>query len=220
MSDDAPDWRKVEMVFEAGDPAMSEDFPDWVKGISVAEESPPLGLGEGEYTDWTLKWVNTFTNGLDNSDYCSFNIDDQNGVLSVSWKDSSGKARFGRYNIEDFSTIFESPPGSFYPQCYPNACWGTGTSQFTFGAAYFGCGAISNSISTYTLLGRSDYLSVEIWRGTGASALWQRIVTADDPNATYLVTGAVSLTGKWIVLEVQIGAWGDKNWQLWCYEGS
>lgn len=177
-------------------------------------------LVEGNCTNWTYQWGYNLTNGLSNSDFCSFNIDDQNGVLSVSWRDSSEDARFGRYNIEDFSTIFESPAGSDYVQVYPNACWGTGTSQFTFGNAYFGCGAISNSLSSYTLLGRSSYMDVEIWRSTETSALWSHNVTADVPSATYIYTGAVSSTGKWVVIEIQRGNWGDNWWQLLCYEGS
>lgn len=171
---------------------------------------------EQNYTSWIHKWTNNITDNLDTADYCSFHIDDENGILSVSWRDSASKSRFGRYDITDFSTICQSSAGSNY-MVYPHL---GEVRNFNYGNAFFDYGGISNSVQTYILLGRSDTQNIEVWSGSGASALWSHNVSDDIGADCYTWSGSISSTGKWIIIEARSGVFGSYVYKLVCYEGS
>lgn len=177
----------------------------------MADFSPAAaepGIVEGDYTTWTHKWTNVLPDGLSDTYACGFQIDEKNNVVSIGYEDANFKERFGVFNLEDFSEVFLSPAGSDYMP-YPtinNYEYGVKT-----GHAYLYAGAISTSLCSYLLFLREGRDIIDVWRG-GSGSLWSHDTSAEVAD-THVFSGGISLTGKWILLEMN-----DKQFVL--YEGS
>ena len=217
MSDDAPDWRKAEMVFEAGDPGMSEDFPDWVKGVANEAEAAAGGFAEGDYTSWTLKWVNKLPDGLWDPSTIAFTLDDKNDLVTIEWQDNTADRwyRFGIFNLADFSQVFLSTAGQHYSVMYPRSGYEAGAKR-----GYVSLDTnVSISLQTYLLLCRNDGLTIEVWRAE--TKLWTRDVSDDEPliNTGGYLWGIISITGKWVLI---LGYENAAPWDsyLLLYKGS
>ena len=153
-------------------------------------------LNEGDYNTWTKEWINAPSEGIASYDEIDILIDDKNEKLSIVWDDKTGyDNRFAIYNISDFSAVYESPPSSDYMPNYPNMSYKAG---FTLGMTHYNRGGVSQSIQTYLLLLRSDYYTLEVWRG-GATALCSINVQTDYGQTCYCYTYGISVTGKYIV---------------------
>lgn len=171
------------------------------------------GIVEGEYTTWTYKRQKAVPNAtFEYFDYI-FWIDDLNDLLYLSWFDSSRNSRLGIYNLADFNPVYETPAGSDYGW-YPSAVEYTTDPKIGFTDIYDG--GISRSLRTYMLLALHDDVSIAVWRG-GLSALWTHPIT-DDLSAHTVECGAISITGKWIVVSGVVDYWSDPV--LLLYEGS
>jgi len=167
----------------------------------------PGGLSEGNYTTWTHKWTNDYPTGLLQAGSTSFLIDERSGVLNLAWHDGANY-RFGIYNLSDFSAVFQSPALSNYTYVYP---WFAEVRFFNLGNASLEDGGLSRSLQSYILLLRSDYHTIEVWRG-GAGSLWSHSITGEEIGDT--VFGAeISFTGKWVLVITN-------NKKLILYEGS
>lgn len=150
-----------------------------------------MGIVEGDYNTWTHKWTNDFPDGIPDYEYQDHYIDDKNNRLYLVWKDNSSKARFGIFNLSDFSTIFLSPSGSYYIPCLPYAT----SKHFTFGSTLCDCG-FSHSIQSYMLLDRADHVTIEAWRG-GSTYLWSHNIQTD-VSGVWPYCYSISPTGKYI----------------------
>ena len=149
------------------------------------------GLQEGSYTSWTYKWTNSFTNGLYSTYYLTAYIDDEKGILYISWRDSAGFRRFGVYNIADFSAVFESAAGSNYKS------YGIAGEKYAMRGEVTEMG-IAVALRTYVLICRYDREMLEVWQG-GATPLWFRDISGDNAGA-YVRTIQISLTGRYILV--------------------
>ena len=197
-----------------GDAAMLfplEGMKDNIVGLKVIS-----GAIEGDYTSWTLKCTSTLTNGLRDYQPFAYFIDTKNEVLVINWQDTDGYFRFGIYNLEDLSVVFESSAGSHYTEDTPDNLY---DESVRFGFVDMGCGSFSRSLQSYVLLLREGYETIEVWRG-GSAYLWARNIYGDlgDRYAEY---GAISSTGKWIVIGSDLYVEGAYyNLQIAVYEGS
>ena len=179
------------------------------------------GISEGDYTEWTKKWIKDMPNGCYLVEYVDFMIDDKNNRIHLAWFDATPaeNARFGIYAISDFSEIFASVAGSNYS-------WSTndidGADDYTDNRIGFQYGTArgkvansfqgnSKSIQTYLLLLRTDDKTIEVWRG-GDTVLWSRDITLDEAAVTPRIL-YISPTGKYILILTS-------NKKLILYEGT
>lgn len=185
-------------------------------GLSAAAGG---GIVEGDYTSWAKKWLWAPSDGFDTDYKQAFYMDEVNGVFYLWWLDDQGApnwatTRFGVYNIEDHSIIFESPPDVEYVASAPYV-YGAGDRTFRSD-----CSDVSETIlrshQTYILLSRWDaayyYHTIEVWRA--GVKLWSRDIRADTGGSDEeFGPSEISLTGKYI-----LGFSNDTN-KLLLYEG-
>ena len=175
------------------------------------------GISEGDYTEWAKKWAKDIPEGAYTSDNgrLGMHIDDVADIITFSWVDGANKDRFGRYNISDFSVIFESAVGEHYA---PPPWYDTGTliiNPVGFGYAPTN---FSFSLQTYVLITIYDQVTwkrhkIEVWRTTGITPLWSRDILIDEAAAVEATGLCISSTGKYIVIVTE-------NDKLILYEGS
>lgn len=168
-------------------------------------------LVEGDYTSWTKVWNNTLLDGVYTNDKLIFHIDEVNEVLYLSWGDDNSDARFGIFNLADYSVVFNSTPNVWYQRDYFDIY---DMKNYCFGNVYLAYGGASRSLQTYVLLSRSDQKTIEVWRGD-ATPLWSRNIQLDtDSDTEGIYSGMISPTGKWILV---YESWYE---ELILYEGS
>lgn len=175
------------------------------------------GIVEGDYTSWTLKWVNDISLHPDWEARISFFIDDKNDVIYVAWVDPSVWYRFEVYNVSDFSRISADTSGTDYTSYRPDSGYRT---AFALGGVSLSYGGLSRSLQTYALILLNDEKTIEVWRG-GSSGLWSRNVDLDTPqDYECVIIGAISLTGKYILVSVADFTNSPYTYKLVLYEGS
>lgn len=185
-----------------------------------AGEEEEVGIEEGDYNTWTLKWSMALTDGS-KYDTPAFYIEEVNDIFYLWWYDDkthpeADKTRFGVYNMSDHSAVFESPRDSHYLN--NTEMYNGGYGDYTF---WQGCHGIQQSImrshQTYILLNRyaATWFQpiIEVWRA--GALLWTRDVLDDTGEASAdIYTSEISLTGKYIMF------FETTSRKLWLYEGS
>jgi hypothetical protein len=169
------------------------------------------GFVEGEYTTWTHKWTNTVPGGMFLEEYAGMHIDDLNDIISLSWYGGSPvRTHFGRYNIADFSAIFESPAANNYATTPNYRSYETERNMDKYTRF-----APASALQTYVLLARLP--SLEVWRGSGATPLWNRDITIDEATIVGYIGYSISPTGKYIgVFVYTTDSWVES---IMLYEG-
>uniref|UniRef100_A0A6H2A142 Uncharacterized protein n=1 Tax=viral metagenome TaxID=1070528 RepID=A0A6H2A142_9ZZZZ len=150
------------------------------------------GIAEGDYTTWTYKWTNTVPVGMFFNTLAGMHIDDLNDIISLSWYSTTpAKTHFARYNIADFSAIFESPADADYATT-PNYR----EYEVIRNMDKYTRFAPASSLQTYLLLARLP--SLEVWRGSGGTPIWSRNITLDEATIVDYIGYSLSATGKYI----------------------
>jgi len=177
---------------------------DKLRNIITSKVS--AGIEEGEYTSWTHKWTNTLSATLFTCIHLDVLVDDKNDKIIIGGYDSNSDARFGIFNVSDFSQVFMSPSGGDYTHYSPETYY---KEWFAFGAASYRFGSQSRSIQTYLLLLRNDEKTLEVWRD-GSS--WSRDIQNDEAGVTVSVF-LISPTGKYLLVVT-------KDQKIMLYEGT
>lgn len=177
------------------------------------------GNVEDNFNTWTKVWEKPITDNLWSDGYMDLLIDDKSDVLYLSWKDKTySKNRFGAYNLADFSAIFESPADEYYTN---TAAFGSLKEFLTFGYVETNYGGMSRSIQTYLVLQRADYHTHEVWRS--GVKLWSRDYRLDSDmlnDNSWCGYGGMSITGKYIILQIEDLTPSPDVFYLMLYKGS
>ena len=151
----------------------------------------PIAALEGAYTTWTHLWTLIYPNTLAVFTAATWRVDDINEILYLAWEDQAPNDRFGTWNIRTGANIFTSPLGVNYPGTAGAASLIDMATDFpTF---YYG-----SSREIYTLIGRNDGFTVEIW--TNGALLFSINIQLVLGLGRWMDTISMSRIGKWVLV--------------------